>query len=146
MGLQLVYLPSPLPLPPIIDYIAAMKHICDSLGEDNLPSKLTVWSITPKSKMYLPIIATDLKAPKSDITKEERKILHNLKKDNNCMILATDKSVALVVMDRDIYIEKCVTLLSDQNLYQECKDFQSVRDFPKSVHNKVIRQLSDLKH
>ena len=69
------------------------------------------------------------------MTKEERQALHNLKKDNNCMILTADKGVALVVMDKDMYIEKCMTLPSDQNIYQECKDLT------ESIHNKVIRQL-----
>ena len=56
------------------------------------------------------------------------------------MILTADKEVALVVMDKDAYIDKCVTLFSDQGVYQECKDLT------KSIHNKVIKQLSDLKN
>ena len=71
---------------------------------------------------------------KSSITKEGREALHNLKKDNNHMILTADKGVALVVVDKDMYIEKCMTLLSDQGVYQECKDLI------KSIHNKVRRQ------
>ena len=80
-----------------------------------------------------------LKATKSNITKEERVALYNLKKDNYYMILTADKGVSLVIMDKDMYIEKCMILLSDQNVYQECKDLT------KSIHNKVINQLSDLK-
>ena len=55
------------------------------------------------------------------------------------MILTADKKVVLVVMDKGIYIDKCMSLLSDQSVYQECKDLT------KSIDNKVIRQLSDLK-
>ena len=74
-----------------------------------------------------------------NITKDKREALHNLKKDNSCLILTVDKRVALVVMDKDTYISKCMTVLSDQRVYQGCKDL------PKSIHNKVIKQLSDLK-
>ena len=49
------------------------------------------------------------------------------------------KEVALVVMDKDTYIEKCMTLLNDHNLYQEC------RDLTKTSHNMVIKQLTNLK-
>ena len=52
------------------------------------------------------------KQPKSNITKEEREALHNLKKGRNCMVLTADE-VVLVVMDKETYIEKCMTLLSD---------------------------------
>ena len=55
------------------------------------------------------------------------------------MILTADKGVAMVFMDKDMYIEKCMTLPSDHGVYQECQDFT------KSIHNNVIRQLSDLK-
>ena len=38
-----------------------------------------------------------------------------------------------------VYRDKCMTLLSDQNVYQEFKDLA------KSIHNKGIRHFSDLK-
>ena len=75
------------------------------------------------------------KTPKSNITKEEREALHSLKKDNNSMIVTGDKGVVLVVMDKDMYIEKCMTLLIDQRVYKECKDLT------KSIQNKVIRNF-----
>ena len=48
--------------------------------------------------------------------------LHNLKKDNNHVVLSADKGVVLVVMDKDTYIKKCMTLLNDHRVYQECRD------------------------
>ena len=47
--------------------------------------------------------------------------------------------VALVVMDKDTYIEKCMTLLNEHKVYQDW------RDLTKTIHNKVIKQLTDLK-
>ena len=56
------------------------------------------------------------------------------------MVLTTNKGVALEVMVKDMYIEKCLALLSDQEVYQEYKDQT------KSTHAKVLKQSLDLKH
>ena len=56
------------------------------------------------------------------------------------MVLTEDKGVALVVMDKDTYMEKCMTLLSDHKVYKE------YRDLTKTIHTKVIKQLTDLKN
>ena len=42
-------------------------------------------------------------------------------------------------MDKDRYIEKCMTLLSDHRVYQE---FSNPNE---TFNNKVIKQLTDLK-
>ena len=55
------------------------------------------------------------------------------------MVLTANKGVALVVMDNDMYIEKIMSLLKDQEVYQECKHQT------KSIHAKVFKQLHDLK-
>ena len=49
------------------------------------------------------------------------------------LVLTADKGVAVVVMGKGTYIEKCMTLLSDHRVYQEC------RDLTKTIHNKVIK-------
>ena len=54
------------------------------------------------------------------------------------MVLTADKGIALVVMDKDTFIEKCMTLLSDHRIYQKCKDLT------KTIHAKVIKKLTDL--
>ena len=78
------------------------------------------------------------KLSKSNISKDEMEALCILRKDSNCMGLTADRWVALVVMDKDTYIEKCMTLLSDHRVYLEC------RGLTKTTHNKVIKQLTDL--
>ena len=55
------------------------------------------------------------------------------------MVLTTDKRVPLAVMDKDTYIEKWMTLLSNHRVYQ------GYRDLTKTIHTKVIKQLIDLK-
>ena len=48
---------------------------------------------------------------KSNITREERKALVELRKDKSKIILTADKGVSLVVMDREEYIRKAQELL-----------------------------------
>ena len=43
---------------------------------------------------------------------------------------------ALVMIDKDLYIEKCMALLSDQEVYHECKDQTN------SIHFKVYLNSS----
>ena len=62
------------------------------------------------------------------------KALNNLKKDDSHMVLTANKGVILVVIDKGMYIEKCVALLSDQEVYQECKD-QARQFMPKFSNN-----------
>ena len=38
------------------------------------------------------------------------------------MILSAGEGEALVVVDKDMYRDKCMTFLSDQTAYQGCKD------------------------
>ena len=56
----------------------------------------------------------------SNITKEERKALHNLRKDDSDMILTADKGVALVIIDKHMYIVKYMALLNNEKVYHEC--------------------------
>ena len=138
---------------PIIHFIAATKHICNALCENTPTIKMECGeyytnysnrSKPPKSNItkvrnVLTNYSNRSELPKSNITKDEREALCSLKKDRNHMVLTADKGVALVVMDKDTYIEKCMTLLSDHRVYQQC------RNLPKTIHAKVIKQLTELK-
>ena len=53
------------------------------------------------------------------------------------MVLTTYKGVALVIIDKNMYIEKCMALLNDEEVYCEC------RDQTKSIHSKVLKQLQN---
>ena len=46
----------------------------------------------------------------------EREAIKTLKEDNTCVVLTADKGVAMVVMDRSSYIDKCMALLQDTNV------------------------------
>ena len=71
------------------------------------------------------------KAPKPDLNKHERIALSQLKKDQDRVILTVDKGVALVVLDKDDYINKAWGLLS-QPAYKE---------IPKNPTNRIKAQL-----
>ena len=55
------------------------------------------------------------------------------------MFLSADTGVAIVIMDKDMYIEKCTALLNDEEVQKE------YRDHTKSIHSKVVKHLLDLK-
>ena len=50
--------------------------------------------------------------PKSNLTKEEIKVLGELRRDSNRTILTAYKGVAMVVLDREDYIEKATSVLA----------------------------------
>ena len=71
------------------------------------------------------------KAPKSNIPREERKGLVELKKEKDKVVLTADKGVAMVVMDRQEYIQKAEELLSQL----------AYRTIPRDPTNKIKAQL-----
>ena len=58
----------------------------------------------------------------SNITRKEREAIKSLREDASYMVLTADKGVALVVMDKNQYIDKCVALLDETKVYKPCKD------------------------
>ena len=55
--------------------------------------------------------------PKPNLTKVQNLDLRELKRDRDCIILTADKGVAMVIMDRQDYINKATSLLN-QNTYR----------------------------
>ena len=75
------------------------------------------------------------RASHPNITKEEREAIKTLKEDDSRVVLTADKGVAMVVMDKSSYINKCMALLQDTNVYQPC------RDLTGQVHRQVQATL-----
>ena len=126
------------PSTPEIDYIAATKHICDSLGENNLVGKTDCMEYYAKVKDVLTKFTNKPKVIASNITKEEKEPIHNLRKYDSHMVPTAEKGVAPVVIDKDIYINEYIILLNKQEVYCECQDQA------KSIHAKVPKQLLEL--
>ena len=87
---------------PNIDYITAVESMCPKLKEEDAKElRANINSLLRKAK-----------APKPNLTKQERLQLAQLKKDKDRVILTADKGVPMVVMDKEDYITKVEELLS----------------------------------
>ena len=56
--------------------------------------------------------------PKSNIPVHEREALRNLRSDESIQILPADKGRCTVILDKEEYHQKCLTLLSDTKTYK----------------------------
>ena len=106
---------------PNIDYITAIESMCPKLKEDDsIELRLDINSLLRKAKV-----------PKSNLTKQEKIGLSQLKKYKGRVILTADKGVAMVAMDKEDYINKTHELLSQP----------AYRSIPTDATNKIKAQL-----
>ena len=86
---------------PSVDYITAVESMCPKLKEED-PKELraNINSLLRKAQV-----------PKPNLTRQERLGLAQLKKDKDRVILIADKGVAMVVMDKEDYITKVVSII-----------------------------------
>ena len=93
---------------PNLEYITAIESVCPKLKkEDASELRANINTLLRKGK-----------APKPNLNKQERIALSQLKKDQDSIILTVDKGVAMVVLDKEDYINKAWGLLS-QLAYKE---------------------------
>ena len=121
---------------PFTEYIAVTKQICDKLHEN------TDGIDCSENYQETKDLLQDYKqkhASHPNITKEEREAIKTLKEDDTWVVLTADKGVAIVVMDKSSYVNKCMTLLQDTNVYQPCRDLTS------QIHRQVQAVLHKLK-
>ena len=121
---------------PITQYIAVTKQICDKLGENT--EGVDCSEYYQKTKDLLQDY-TRKRAAHPNLSKMERDAIKSLKEDNTRVVLTADKGVAMVVMDKSSYIDKCMALLQDTNVYQPC------RDLTGQIHRQVQSTLRKLK-
>ena len=81
----------------------------------------------------------DKHATHPNITKQEQEAIKQLKEDDTQVVLTADKGVAMVVMDKSSYVNKCMALLQDTNVYHPC------RDLTGQIHRQVQASLCRLK-
>ena len=84
-------------------------------------------------------ILKKVRTPRQYITKEECKAIGELKRDNNRLVLTADKGVALVVMDKEDYVQKAKELL-DQPTYRTIPN-----DPTTKYKNKLVNLLKAIK-
>ncbi|XP_072022972.1 uncharacterized protein [Amphiura filiformis] len=85
-------------------------------------------------------VLKSVKIPKSNISKDERQALKQLKKDKSILIMGADKGRSTVVTATDEYEEKVNTLLSDKKTYEKLKG-----DPTGSYKRKLVGILQRLK-
>ena len=114
--------------PPILEYITAIEAACTKLSQQDA-EELRAEVNSPK--IFPP--------PKPNLTKAQNLALRELKRDRDHIVLTADKGVAMVIMDRQDYINKANSLLN-QNTYRSIP-----RDPTNSIKNKLICILKGLK-
>ncbi|XP_072041101.1 uncharacterized protein [Amphiura filiformis] len=80
------------------------------------------------------------KVPKSNITKEERLALNELKKSKDLLIMGADKGRCTVVQTTTEYENKVHTMLSDERTYEKLK-----KDPTQMYKRKLLENLKRLK-
>ena len=115
--------------PPVGECIASIKNACSQLRQGE----------TEDLRGEIKTILKKIQCSKSNITREERMALEELRKDKSKMILTADKGKSLVVMDKEEYISKAQALL-DQPEYKSIPADPTTR-----YKNKVISILKSIK-
>ena len=77
-------------------------------------------------------------------TNQERRVLINLKRDENIVILPADIGRTTVVMHKNEYIFKATNLLKDTNTYQQLD--QDPTKMTTARINKILQTLKDTKN
>ena len=104
-----------------LEYITSIELMCLKLKEEDVSQlRVDINALLRKEK-----------APRPNLNNQEKIGLSQLKKDQDRVILTTDKGVALVVLDKEDYINKAQDLPS-QLAYKE---------IPKDPTNKIKTQL-----
>ena len=97
--------------PPVREYIVVVEQACSRLTQGEADE------LRVEVKKTLKKAQNQVKTS-SNITQEEFRALKELKEDRSRMILTTDKGVALVIIDKNDYIQKAEELLNT-NTYKK---------------------------
>ena len=84
-----------------MEFISAVELACQRLLEQD----------TQELRAEINYLLKRAKAPRSNIIKEEKKALKELRKDQGRMVLTANKGMAMVVMDRKEFMDKVEGLL-----------------------------------
>ena len=98
---------------PVVDIITDTEYAIKRLQYDK--NNCIDENSVPELRARVTLVLKLAKPPKSNITKEERDALSELRKDNKITILPADKGRATVVLDAGKYDPKVSALLVDTN-------------------------------
>ncbi|XP_072022387.1 uncharacterized protein [Amphiura filiformis] len=104
-----------------LNYAVSPTNVCSD--EFVIATELVCKKLThPEAIQLRAKVASALKSskpPKSNLSKDERQAVKDLKKEDSIIILPADKGRATVILDKDEYNEKVNNLLGDTKTYEE---------------------------
>ena len=115
--------------PPNLEYITAIEAACTKLSQQD----------AEELRADINRVLRSSHPPKPNLTKAQNLALRELKRDRDHIVLTADKGVAMVIMDRQDYINKANQLLN-QNTYRSIG-----KDPTNSIKNKLINILKRVK-
>ena len=115
--------------PPNLEYITAIEAACTRLSQQD----------AEELRADINRVLRSSHPPKPNLTKNQMSALRELKKHRDRIVLTADKGVAMVVMDRQDYINKAKHLLN-QNTYKTI-----TKDPTNTIKNKLINILKTIK-
>ena len=95
-----------------LEYITAIEAACTKLSQQDAEDFRA--DINRVLRSYHP--------PKPNLTKAQNLALRELKRYRDCIVLTADKGVAMVIMDRQDYINKANQLLNQNSYRSIAKD------------------------
>ena len=116
--------------PPNLEYITAIEAACTKLSQQD----------AEELRADVNRVLRSSHPPKPNLTKAQNLALRELKRDRDCIVLTADKGVAMVIMDRQDYINKANHLLNQSTYRSIAKDPTS------SIKNKLISILKRVKN
>ena len=116
--------------PPNLEYITAIEAACTKLSQQD----------AEELRADINRVLRSSHPPKPNLTKAQNIALRELKRDRDCIGLTADKGVAMVIMDKQDYINKANQLLNQSTYRSIAKDPTS------SIKNKLINILKRVKN
>ena len=115
--------------PPNLEYITAIEAACTKLSQQD----------AEELRADINRVLRSSYPPKPNLTKAQTSALRELKRDRDCIVLTADKGVAMIIMDRQDYINKANQLLN-QDTYKVI-----TKDPTNTIKNKLINILKNIK-
>ena len=115
--------------PPNLEYITAIEAACTKLSQQD----------AEELRADINRVLRSSHPPKPNLTKAQTLALRELKRDRDRIVLTADKGVAMVIMDRQDYINKANQLLN-QDTYKVI-----TKDPTNTIKNKLINILKNIK-
>ena len=122
---------------PLIEYIAATEKLCQSLEEMGDPDSLA------RAQGIRNLVSGELRKGydmkiKPNLSKEEREILREIGEDETIIICPADKGKAIVIEDRETYIQKMYQQIEEGDYAKATKSEKTLLD---NIHQKLVAQL-----